>query len=217
MRKTKFVNNEYYHIYNRGVDKRKIFLDGKDYWKFLKNIKEFNNTSYYEERAKVLEDKKELSSFLGELEKVVDIVAYSLLPNHYHFIIRQLTDNGIPHFMHKIGTSFTNYFNKKYNRFGSLFQGPYKSIHVEDNNYLLWLSSYVNGNSEIHKIKNAEFYQWSGFKNFLKREKNEISGDTSIIFSQFKTPQEYKIFTAQVIKESRIKKDMKKTLLLEEF
>ncbi len=213
MRKVQFINGEYYHIYNRGVDKRKIFLDEKDYQKFLRSLKEFNNRSYYEERAKVLEDKKELSSFLKELEKVVNIIAYSLLPNHFHLVIKQSIDNGISNFMHKIGTSFTNYFNKKYSRSGSLFQGPYKIIHVKNNDYLLWLSGYVNGNSEIHQVKNAKFYKWSSFKKFLTKEQCEILGDISIILSQFEKPQDYKNFVSEVIKESRVKKEMEKYLL----
>ncbi len=196
MRKVQFINGEYYHIYNRGVDKREIFLDEKDYQKFLRSLKEFNNRSYYEERAKVLEDTKELSSFLKELEKAIDIIAYSLLPNHFHLVIKQSIDNGISNFMHKIGTSFTNYFNKKYSRSGSLFQGPYKIIHVKNNDYLLWLSGYVNGNSEIHQVKNAEFYKWSSFKKFLTEEQCEILGDISIILSQFEKSQDYKNFTS---------------------
>ena len=136
-KKVQIVNGEYYHVYNRGVDKREIFQDEKDYLKFLRNLKDFNNKSYYEQRIQELESKKERGSFLFRKDKTVSIVAYSLLPNHYHLILKQLKDNGISNFMHKVGTSFTNFFNKKYNRSGRLFQGPYKTIHVNDNNYLL--------------------------------------------------------------------------------
>lgn len=213
MRKVQFINGEYYHIYNRGVDKREIFLDEKDYQKFLRGLKEFNNKSYYEERVKALEEKKELSSFLGGLERIVNIVTYSLLPNHFHLIIKQSADNGISNFMHKLGTSFTNYFNKKYNRSGSLFQGPYKLIHVKNNDYLLWLSGYINGNSEIHEIANSATYRWSSLKNFLEKGQSEILKDTSIILSQFKDLKNYKTFVAEVIQEGRNKKEMEKYLL----
>ena len=207
MRKVQFINEEYYHVYNRGVDKREIFQDEKDYFKFLRNLRDFNNKSYYEQRIKALESKKELSSFLLGKEKVIDIVAYSLLPNHYHLIIRQLTDNGVSNFMHKIGTSYTNYFNTKNNRNGSLFQGPYKAIHIDDNNYLLWLSGYVNGNVEIHGIEKAEDYRWSSFNSFTGGKKNEILGNIDIVLSQFKTLEEYKKFVGEVIKESRSRKE----------
>ena len=111
MRKIQFSNNQYYHIYNRGVDKRDIFIDERDCQKFLRNLKDFNNKSYYEQRARVIEEKKELSSFLEGFEKVVEVIAYSLVPNHFHLILKQLTDGGVSNFMHKTGTSFTNYFN----------------------------------------------------------------------------------------------------------
>lgn len=213
MRKTQFINNQYYHIYNRGVDKREVFLDENDYQKFLRNLKDFNNKSYYEQRKQVIEEKKELGSFLKEFEGVVEVIAYSLAPNHFHLILKQLVDGGISNFMHKMGTSFTNYFNKKYIRSGVLFQGAYKAIQVKNDNYLLWLSGYVNGNVEIHQIGAAEFYKWTSFKNFLSEDQNDILGDTGVILSQFKDRQDYKNFVNRVIQESRNKKEMEKYLL----
>ncbi len=218
MRKIQFADNEYYHIYNRGVDKRDIFLDEKDYLNFLKNLKEFNNSSFYEERLKVLGHSpnlrfNELNSFLDDLERVVEVIAYSLNPNHFHLILKQLEEGGISHFMHKIGTSFTNKFNKKYNRSGSLLQGPYGAVHIDNNDYLLWLAGYVNGNIEIHGAEKAENYKWSSLKNFLNEEKGEILGDIDIILSQFKDIDKFKKFVERVIKESKTKKEMKRYLL----
>ena len=220
MRKVQFINEEYYHIYNRGVDKRQIFLDEEDHFKFLKSLKEFNNKSYYEERSKIVKEcgLKELSSFLGKAEKVVEVICYCLNPNHFHLILKQLEGDGIPNFLHKIGTSFTNFFNKKYKRSGSLFQGPYKGIHIDNNNYLLWLSGYVNGNSEIHKIAKAEDYKWSSYGIFLGQRKSEIISSQEVILSQFNQLnkyKEYKSFVKEVIKESKKRKDLEKYLLEE--
>jgi len=212
MRKIQFINGGYYHIYNRGVEQRKIFEDENDYLKFLRGLKDFNNKSYYEERLGRL---KELSSFLGKLEKVVECITFSFNPNHFHLILKQLTENGISNFMHKIGTSFTNYFNKKYGRSGALFQGTYKAVHIDSDEYLLWLSAYVNGNIEIHGIEKAESYRWSSYRDFLYGKNNEVLGDVSIVLSQFGTPMDYKNFVERVIKESRIKKEMEKYLLEE--
>jgi len=78
------------------------------------------------------------------------------MPNHYHLILKQLIDNGISMFMHKLADSYSHYFNKKYERSGSLFEGTYKSIYIKKDSYLFWLSGYINGNSEIHKIAKAE-------------------------------------------------------------
>lgn len=215
MRKIRFINGEYYHIYNQGVDKRQIFKDEKDYLKFLRNLRDLNNKSFYEERKKVIASQgfKELSSFLAGMEPVVEISSYALIPNHYHFILKQVADGGIPNFMHRLGTSYTNYFNKKYDRSGSLFQGPFKGIHIDNNEYLLWLSGYVNGNIEIHKIAQAENYKWSSFKYLLGIENNEILGDTEIISSQFDKSGGFKKFVEIVIDESRKRKDLEKYLL----
>lgn len=214
MRKTQFVNEEFYHIYNCGVEKRQIFQDKDEYFKFLRSLKEFNNESYYEDRKAIVNSSfKELSSFLDGAEKIVEIIAYSLVPNHFHLILKQLKEKGISNFMHKISTSFTNLINKKYNRIGSLFQGPYKAIHVDNNDYLLWLSGYINGNIEIHGVTKAEFYEWSSFQNYFSGNGNNILGDVSIILSQFKDMQEYKNFIKTVINESKTKKEMEKYYL----
>jgi len=154
MRKTVFANEEYYHIYNRGVDKREVFLDEEDFLRFLKNLREFNSKLIREARE-VRSKFSELSSGAPELssenlEPLVEIVAYCLNPNHYHLILKQNFEKGIEKFMHKLSTGYTNYFNKKYNRSGSLFQGRFKAIHIDSNEYLLHLSVYVNKNHFIH-------------------------------------------------------------------
>ena len=227
MRKIQFVNGEYYHIYNRGIEKMPIFRDEKDYLKFKRGLKDFNNTSYYEERAAMVREYgfKELSSFLEKAERVVEIVAYCLIPNHFHLILKQLMTGGIPKFLHKIGTSFTNFINKKYDRSGSLFQGPYKAIHIDNNDYLLWLSGYVNGNAEIHGIAEAEKYQWSSYGSFLGVKEDELITDKEIILRQFselklkelsslkERGEEYKKFVKVVIEESRKRKELEKYLL----
>jgi len=236
MRKVYFANGEYYHIYNRGVDKRNVFIDKKDYWKFFDGLRDFNNKTYYEERLQILGiskdnpkepssfDFKELGSFLQKQRKIVNILGYSLNPNHFHFIVQQLEDKGISNFMHKLGTSYPNYFNKKYERSGSLFQGAFKAVHVDNNDYLLWLAGYVNGNIEIHGLGNAENYPWSSYQVIFNelgslqgkgKERSSLSAlsGLGIIFSQFSSAKEFKDFVKQVIRESGENKKMKKYLL----
>jgi len=215
MRKIQFVNNEYYHVFNKCIDESLVFQDRSDYLKFLKNLKDLNNYSLYEQRQKIIESGgfKELSSFLTREERVVDIISYSLSPNHYHFILKQLRDWGISKFMHKIGVSYTNRFNKKYGRAGSIFQGPFKAINIDTNEYLLWLCGYVNGNIEIHKTSTAQDYEWSSYRHLLSLEKSDIIKDASIILSQFSTIDNFINFVNKVIKESRERKDLKKYLL----
>jgi len=217
MRKIQFVNEEWYHIYNRGVDKRLVFSEREDYLKFLRGLEDLNNKSNYEERAGMVRRGgfKELSSFLNEQEKIVEIICYCLNPNHFHLVLKQLVDRGITMMLHRLSTSYTNYFNDKYQRSGSLFQGPFKAVHVDTDQYLFWLSGYVNGNPEIHHIAKANNYEWSSYKDFLTlKSNNQILGNKDIILSQFgNSSRNYENFINRVIEESRTRKDMDKYLL----
>src|ERR1700686_1992234 len=136
-RKVNLVEGEYYHIYNRGVDKRNIFSDKSDLQRFLQSMKEFNTLdpigSLYENS---FIKKKELRGELGgSSSKLVQFVAFCLNPNHYHFILTPLAEKGIEKFMQRLGTGYTMYFNEKNKRSGSLFQGKFKSKHINSNAY----------------------------------------------------------------------------------
>ena len=217
MRKEILTNNNYYHIYNRGVDKREIFCTKADFSKFIYSMNDFNNRLDKNERdiikreispAKII---TELSSVMEE--KLVDMVCYCLVPNHYHFILKQLTDDGIRIFMHKIGTGFTNYFNLKNNRTGSLFQGPYKSVPVESDEQLLYLSAYVNGNAEIHNVAGAGDWRWGSHNEYLGSQIGKCNKE--LILKQFKGEDEYREFVNTVIKEATARKAEKKKYLLD--
>src|SRR3989344_2403952 len=143
-RKTIFSNGEFYHIYNRGVDKRDIVLSSRDSERFLQGMIGFNTI---EPIGSLYENSFNSLGSLASKSGLVNIVAYCLNPNHYHFLVEQLVDRGIEKFMHRLGTGYTKYFNLVSKRTGSLFQGPFKSIHIEDNEYLLHLSAYVNLNN----------------------------------------------------------------------
>ena len=149
MRNTKFENGEYYHIYNRGVDKRGVFMDVADIARFLQSMEEFNTIDPI---GSIYENSFKNKTLGGSTTKLVSIVAFCLVSNHYHLILKELTDKGIEKFMHKIGTGYTRYFNEKTKRSGSLFQGRYKSVWVDSNEYLLYLSVYVNLNDKIHSL-----------------------------------------------------------------
>jgi len=235
-----FANGGYYHAYNRGVDKKIIFLDEEDFWKFFNCLRDLNNETYYEERLGVLgisknlmrplksSDFQELGDFIQQQEKLVEVVSYSLGPNHFHLVLKQLKDKGVSNFMHRVSTSYTNYFNKKYERSGVLFQGVFKKIHIDNERYLLWLIGYVNGNIEIHGLGKASDYPWSSYQairkelhSFLKQEGSGLSklsvlSGLDIILSQFGSVEQFEEFVKMVISESRAKKEMKNYLLEED-
>lgn len=213
MRKTEFVNDEYYHIFNRGVDKREIFLNAQDYNRFLLAMDLLNDKKdglMIEWRDyKKSNPKATLKTFLKpgfrKRDRLVAIIAYCLNPNHYHFILKQVNNRGIERFMHKIGTSHTKYFNKKKKRSGTLFQGRFKSSHIDSNEYLLYLSAYVNKNNFIHGYNKNDSWPYSSLHDYSgKRSDNLVR--KNIILGQFKNIGEYKDFlrdNALYIKEKK--------------
>jgi REP element-mobilizing transposase RayT len=214
MRKIIFASGEYYHIYNRGVDKREVFLDKRDYERFLVNMREFNR----EDTIGSLKDLQALRARNNGLlepgvpEKLVEIVSYCLNPNHYHFILKQTMERGIERFMHKLGMGYTNYFNKKYDRSGSLFQGPFKAIHINSNEYLLYLSAYVNRNNFIHGYSLDDKWPYASYLDYIGKRNGKMCNKETIL-NQFKDVEEYKEFinvNALYLKE---KKEMEKYLL----
>jgi len=205
MRKTNFAIGEYYHVYNRGVDKRNIFQESFDLDRFFQSIQEFNSIdpigSIYE---KSFEKKKKYHSNDSLL---VEVVAYCLNPNHYHFILKQVAEKGVQKFMHRLGGGYTTYFNTKYERSGVLFQGRFKAKHVSSNEYLLHLSVYINGNNllggsapKLSKTSLGEYLVGST-KPFCNKK---------IILEQFQSPKEYKDFFTRSMHDIEIRKRMAK-------
>lgn len=117
-----FQKNSYYHVYNRGNRKQNIFLSHRDYTRFLKKTKEYKDK-------------------FG-----VTILCYCLMPNHFHFLLRQDTDVPLTTFMLRLGTSYAKYFNIKYEEVGSLFQDRFRAKLIETDAYLLELSRYIHRN-----------------------------------------------------------------------
>lgn len=211
MRKTQFAKHEFYHIFNRGVDKREFFLDFDDFSRFFQSINQFNTIkpigSIYENSF------KDLSIQTPKSEKLVNFVCYCINPNHYHFLLEQLVNNGIEKFMHRVGTGYTKYFNNKYQRTGSLFQGSFKSKHITSNEYLLHISAYINLNANVHqlgslasKFKKSSWEEYIGKRNFNFCEKG-------VILEQFNNVAEYKDFAEESLKDIRKRKEMEKLLL----
>ena len=141
IRKVKFVQGEYYHIYNRGNDKRIIFHDNGDYNHFVKLLYISNSIRNIKTR--------DLSINIFDFDREKPLVymgAYCLMPNHFHLIITPLKEGGISKFMQKITTAYSMYYNTKYQKTGSLFQGKFKSEYASNDRYLKYLFSYIHLN-----------------------------------------------------------------------
>lgn len=206
-RKEKFVEGEYYHLYNRGTEKRPIFDDPEDLNRFIKSIDEFNDIdligSIYENSFTKTKSKK---------KKLVDIVCYAFNPNHFHFLLTPLIENGVEKFMQRLGTGYTLYFNRRYKRKGGLFQGTFKSVYVDSNEYLLHLSVYINLNDKVHQLGSlTSKLAKTSWDSYISKKGDILLGDTSIITGQFKNSQEYKKFAEEILPDIiERKKSLKK-------
>ena len=168
-RKTKFVVGEFYHIYNRGVEKRIIFQNITDYKRFLallyiangsEQVHINNNVWYKGDIDNVFKNDRG--------EPLVAIGAYCLMPNHFHLLLTPLVEGGISKFMLKLQTGYSMYFNKKNDRVGALFQGVFKSQHIDDDVYLRYIYAYIHLNPA--KLKNSKWkIQPKSFLNQLKK------------------------------------------------
>lgn len=163
-----FSIDEYYHLYNRGTDKRPIFLDVHDYHRFMMLLYLCNTTEPFD-MQKIFRSHGEGQSFtkIFKLELGVPIVAigaWVLMPNHFHLLAREIKEGGITAFMRKVNTGYSMYFNKKYGRTGNLFQGKFKSEHTNTDNYLKYLFSYIHLNP-IKLIPGESNWKEIGIKN----------------------------------------------------
>lgn len=186
-----FANGHYYHIYNRGVEKRSIFEKSWDFSRLIKTIR------YYQ----LMGPKPKLSRFLmGSLfkpntsKKIADMICYCLMPNHFHFLIKQVEDGAITEFISKLSNSYTKYYNVKYNRVGPLLQGEFKAVLIESDEQLIHVSRYIHLNPiASFLVKDLNQYRWSSYKEYIEGDKNGICRKETIL-SLFKSPKDYEKF-----------------------
>lgn len=145
IRKINFIEGEYYHIYNRGNSKQRIFLDKNDYYHFMSLLFACNGNNNL--KTENLTRKNGLTIYdFNQNKYLVNIGSYCLMPNHFHILITEKEDGGISKFIQKLSTAYAMYFNKKYSRSGSLFEGKFKSQHIDNDRYLKYLFSYIHLN-----------------------------------------------------------------------
>ena len=198
IRKHDFIEGEYYHLYNRGVDKRDIISDHQDLDRLFRSIIEFNQE---ETIGSIYENSFKKDSLGSKASKLVTIVAYCINPTHFHLLVTPLVDNGIEKFMQRMG-GYTKYFNERNDRNGSLFQGKFKSKHVDDNNYLLRLSAYVNMNNRDLLGSKASKLSKSSLEEYVDDDMEDGICDSSIVLDQFKNKKEYFEFAKEAWADS---------------
>ena len=201
-RKTSLAVGEHYHVYSRGVEKRKIFMNTKDYNRFVALLYIMNQDApftmgnFLRDKNKSLED-----IFTEKREKtLVSVLGYCLMPNHFHLILYENSEGGISKFMGKLLTAYSMYFNTKYHRTGSLFEGRFKATHADGDEHLKYLFSYIhlnpvkiidskwreNGINDRARAKTyLEQYRYSSYLDYRGKTREEAAILNKSVFPEY--------------------------------
>ena len=201
-----YIENGYYHIYNRGVEKRLIFQDREDYTKFLYLLK------IYLTNPEILRNEYPLLRINivdKNLFEEIDLLAFCLMPNHFHLLVYQKQKDSITKLLRQICTAYVIYFNKKFERVGPLFQSKFKAVAVDSDEYLLHLSRYIHLNPTGRGAPLDEF-EWSSYLYYLgKRQSNWLKTNKIVkYFNKSKTGFSYKSFVEDYQDEEDLSSDL---------
>ena len=221
-----------YHTLNRGVDKRKIFLDKQDYFRFVHDLFEFNdenlvNTTFY--RFHQSNDIARRKIERKPRKMLVNVLAFCIMPNHYHLLLAPKVEGGISKFMKKLNMGYAKYFNTKYKRSGALFQGRYKSVLIKDEAHFIHLPYYIHLNpldliapkwrerelttSNVVNIERfLEKYRWSSYLDYIGKENFPSVTQREFLQEFFGSPEEYKRDILKWLKEMDLGSMSKLTL-----
>jgi putative transposase len=203
-----YVENGYYHIYNRGVEKRTIFQDQQDYDIFLSYLCEYlqpkdeksllNNLSAANITSRG-KDKILNSLRLNNFDQTITLLAYSLMPNHFHLFVKQKDAGAIDKFMRSLGTRYVKYFNHKHKRVGALFQAVYKAALIDDEAYYLHISRYIHKQAIDVPLNNGRTEQPSSFPEYIGTRKTSWVHPEEILslFSETDSRFSYQQFVAE--------------------
>ncbi|MFH1402568.1 MAG: transposase [Patescibacteria group bacterium] len=211
MKQPPFLNSHIYHVYNRGVEKRDIFMDDHDRFQFIHDLFEFNDENAVVGLQEYGNFNKSVEVEPPQIKRrqrkeprklLTDILAFVLMGNHFHLLLRQKIDNGVPKFMHKMGTGYTMSFNKKYERVGSLFQGRYKAVLVEKEEHLRYLPIYIHlnpiklfpicGGSTSTDWEFLKNYRWSSLPDYIGKKNFPSVTQREFLSTTLGSTEEYK-------------------------
>jgi len=214
---------EIYHVLSRGVDKRKIFLNDQNYFRFIHNLFEFNNSEWVSTsgQRKFNQCADIASRHIGQESRkkrklLVDIHAFCLMPNHYHLLLSSRVKDGIPRFMKKLNMGYAKYFNIKNDRKGALFESRYKSILIESESHFMYLPHYIHLNPldlnmpewREHKLRNVtgainflENYRWSSFPDYIGHKNFPSVTNRTFLLDVFGGVNKYKARVEEFLKD----------------
>lgn len=191
-RKTILATGETYHILNRSVQGIPIFKGKRENVIFLEAMRYYLQP-HPPARFSIYRTNRDKYSINLE-GQLVTIINFCLMPNHFHFTLRQEKESGIRQFMQRLSNSFAHYFSVKYKNRGPVFEGNFKAIHIEINEQLLHLSRYIHLNPVTsYLVENPEDYPYSSHRLYIGKENSDFV-DPSLVINQFASPEEYKKF-----------------------
>lgn len=230
MRKEEFIKGDYVHVYNRGNRKEKVARDDKDKWRFLQALRYFNTENSIHtpiRRVKeLLKSDANISLRWPESwpiqDPLVKILAFVVVSNHYHLLLKEIKKGGIAAFMQKFGTGITNYFNTRHEEVGRLFQGPYKAKRIDSDQYLRYVSVYIQVKHPFELYPGgfqqavAEFDKaWEWASEYLYSSLGDYAGkrnlpiiDKELLGELFPTPASYKKFSRECLEFMDLKKQL---------
>jgi len=204
IRKIIITPGEYYHLCNRSNDKQNIFIEDRDWIRFLFIILYFQSTENFNNLSRLITHFVKHRVFnipRDKTEKIiknrdVELIIFCLMPNHFHLLVRQLKEKGVSRYMQRVQNAYAKYFNAKYKKSGHLFQGPFRIAHVKNNEQMLYLSAYIHRNCrELKHWQNKECqYPWSSFQDYCGKNRWGKLLEHNIISDQFPSPKDYKKF-----------------------
>ncbi len=177
-RHIEFRANEYYHLYNRGNNRQLIFFERENYGYFLRQLRQYL------------------------VFEAIEIISYCLVPNHYHLLVYLKSDD-LSGLMQPFALSYTKAINKRHNRVGSLFQGRFKAVHVDQNDYLLHLSRYIHLNPvAAGLVKRAEDWEFSSYRDFIGLRHGTLPRP-DFVLSQFQSTEAYRLFVESYVEADK--------------
>lgn len=211
-RKTPIVSGQIYHIFNRSVARQPIFLSDTYYQRAYQVLSYYNNLNppirFSHFSRLPLSLKNEILQDLNkENQKLVEILAYCFMPNHVHFLIKEISENGITTFMRKFQNSYAKYFNTRNKRSGSLFQSMFKAVRIQTSEQLIHVARYIHLNPVtafiLKDIEELSNYPWSSYTVYVGKQPSDVINNTNEILSFFASKDEFIKFTEDQIDYQR--------------
>ncbi|MBI4092056.1 MAG: transposase [Candidatus Levybacteria bacterium] len=220
-RRLVFSNGYIYHVFNRGIDRRTIFTGIREYSRAQELIQFYKHSETPIRYSKFLQLpnslKEDVSRELNKNESQVDILAYCLMPNHFHFMLQQKIDRGIPIFVSNFTNAYTRYFNTKHERIGPIFEGIFKAVLVESDEQFIHLSRYIHLNPVVSSVINESDlnkYKWSSYPEYISILKGNAISNRDLVMSMFESTKHYEKFVLDHVEYGK-KLELIKHLTLE--